>query len=447
MQYRQYQQDAVDQSEAAMATKTGAVLLQQPTGTGKTVVASKIIHDRVALGNDKPMFIAPRREIVRQTAKKLEEFLMDPGIIMAGHDYHKRKLVQVASVDTLRSWIRRGRVHLDTDDTLVVDEAHRSMAATYDWLINAYLDAGADVLGMTATPIRADGVGLGRTYKHLIQPLSMVQAIRQGWLVKPEYRIPYVPDLSGVRVRHGEYNQADLERALNQKVLIGDIVTQWIKHAEDRPTMAFATGVKHSIAIAEEFNSVGIRAVHIDGETDKEVRDEAINDMLRGRIQVLTSCRVFTEGTDIPNIGCIIDAAPTKSLGTHIQKLGRGMRTVYADGLPIGTDEERLLAISQSDKPNLLILDHAGNFFRHGRIDRNIRWMLTEGKEMVEMAREARDKKPVEFTCDHCSRVFSGQIYCPDCGTKVVKKGKMADFLDAELVALMMQNDDFLAQG
>lgn len=444
MQDREFQSKGARDVQTAMAEKSGAVLLVMPTGTGKTRTASLIIDDKVRAGNDKPIFLAPRREIVRQTARTLENMLLDPGIIMAGHDYHRRRLVQVASVDTLRSWIRRGRVRLDYTDTLFVDEAHRSMSPTYEWLINAYLDAGADVLGMTATPIRADGVGLGRIYRHLIQPINMVQAIRQGWLVKPEYRVAYAPDLSNVRIgRDGDYNSSDLEKALNRKILIGDIVTNWLKHAEGRPTLAFASGVKHSIAIAEEFNAIGIKAVHIDGETDTDLRDEAINDFLRGRVMVLTSCMVFTEGTDLPNVGCIIDAGATKSLGKHIQKLGRGARPLYAPGFEIDTAEGRLAAIAASDKPNFVVLDHAGNFYRCGRVDRNINWQLVEGKEIVEKAREARDRKPVEFTCENeeCNRVFSGQVYCPDCGTTITKKGKMVDYLDAELVALT--NEEF----
>ena len=435
-QDRDYQTTSEAECERLMALKEGPVLLVLPTGAGKTKVASSVIHTRAAVGRDKPMFLAPRREIVYQTALALRRMQMDPGLIMAGHDYTPKREVQVASIDTLRSWIRRGRVRLNNEHTLIVDEAHRAISDTHQWIISAYADAGADVLGLTATPIRSDGRGMAPTFAHMHVGLTMTRAVLDGWLVKPDYRIAYVPDMAGVKTIAGDFSARDLDRIMREGKLIGDVVTNWLKYAADRPTLVFASGIKHSMAIVEEFTKVGVRAMHIDGDTDKDIRDKAIKAIDAGQLDVLSSCGVFVEGTDIPRIGCIIDAQPTKSLGRHIQKLGRGLRTLYESGMPLDTVEQRLLAIAASEKPNCLILDHAGNFYRNGRVDRNFPWALCEGKEIVERVRKKVERAPVAFTCDECGKVFGGQLYCPQCGTKIEIKGKMHDYVEADLVSM-----------
>lgn len=436
MKARDYQVDAIEQVEAAMALKTGPVLLVVPTGGGKTAIASFLIRRRLEAFGVQPMFLAPRREIVRQTFRALTQLTLAPGIIMAGHDRMPKAPVQVASVDTLRSWIRRGKMQLNPGSMIFVDEGHRALSPTHRWIIDAYSEAGADVVGLTATPIRADGAGLGQVFKHMVLGLPMTRAIREGWLVQPDYRVPYVPDLSGVESRGGDFVERALEKVMNKSQLVGDIVDNWVKNGcRGRPTLAFASSVAHSRAIAEHFQSIGVNAVHIDGGTDHELRDHEIS-RFGGKVEVITNCAVFTEGTDLPGIEVIIDAGPTKALGKHIQKLGRGTRPLYAEGYDLGTVEGRLAAIAASSKPRFLVLDHAGNFYRHGRIDRNIPWELTEGKEIVEKARKQRERSPVEFTCDECGKVFAGQLYCPACGTKVPIRGKMADYAEGDLVKM-----------
>lgn len=436
LQDRAYQDRTIEKSEELMALKQGAVLAVQPTGTGKTVTFVKLVKRRIIENDDRVMFMAPRREIVHQTADKVAEFELDPGIVMAGHKYRPQKNVQVASVDTLRSWVRSGKVKFDAGTLLGVDEAHRSVSPTHQWLIQAALDGGADIFGLTATPCRADGVGLFPTYRFMVMELTMVDAIKQGWLVQPDYRIAFVPDLQGVKISGGDFSEVDLERIMNQKVLVGDIVDNWLRVARGKRTLAFASTVAHSIAIRDEFLKAGINFVHIDGTTNGHIRDRAVRDLNRGEIAGIVNCAVFTEGTDIPTLQCIIDAGATKSLGKHIQKGGRGARPMYAEGFDLDTINGRLAAIAASEKPKFLYLDHAGNFYRNGRLDRNIPWELCAGKEIMEKEREKRDRAIVEFTCHECGKVFSRQSYCPNCGERIRKVGKMKDYLDAELVAL-----------
>jgi len=414
---RDYQVRAVEQAEAAMAQKTGPVLLVAPTGAGKTVILSALVHNRVINQYQRPMFLSPRREITYQTAEKMIDMELDPGIIMAGHKHDARKRVHVASVDTLRSWVKRGKIVLNPRELLIVDEAARSMGPTYQWLINAYRDAGADVLGVTATPIRSDGVGLGQTYKHMIAPIKVTDAIKAGWLVPVEYRVPSIPDLTGVKTRGGDYSEEDIAAIMDRAGLVSDTVESWVKHASGKKTLLFASGVAHSKHCAERFNECGIPSAHVDGNTPMDERDAAVMDLRTGKILVLCNHAVFSEGTDIPEIECIQDCQPTKSLGRHIQKWGRGMRP-------------------SPGKARLLVVDNAGNALRMGRIDRDIDWELCEGKEIAGREAERKETEPATFVCADCKTVFSKSPYCPTCGLRLKIKGKAIDCTDGELVAL-----------
>ncbi len=435
MELRDYQYKAEEDAERVLGWKTGAALLVMATGLGKTVVASSVIKRRTNYGQ-RATFLAPRREIVEQTADKLEIFGVETGIIMSGYKPKHGAEAQVASVDTLRSWIRRGKMRLEPTDLLVPDEAHRSLGSTYEWLIKAYLDAGADVLGMTATPMRSDGRGLGELYSHMVTSLPVVDAIKQGYLVKPVYHIPFVPDLSGVKVTGGDFDEKQLDEIMNQKHLVGDVVDNWLKNNLGLPTLVFASGIKHSMALRDQFIAAGIKAEHIDGDTPTTQRTNTFKRFRNYETTVLCNDSVFVEGTDIPIARVLLDVKPTKALQRHLQKCGRIYRPVYAEGYDLSRVDGRLAAIAASSKPDCRYSDHAGNFYRNGRFDRNIDWELTEGREQVENARKKAEKARVAFVCKTCSRVFSGQVYCPECGTRIEKFGKAKQYLDADLVQL-----------
>jgi DNA repair protein RadD len=419
IQGREYQiQMARDAWRELFVRDQGAVLLRADTGTGKTVTGT-ILCQQVLKHKPMPiLFLAHRREIIQQSVKKLREGGLPSGVIMAGELYQPTQPVQVASLQTLDSWVSRGKVELPPAGLVWIDEAHRAMGKTYQDIIAAYQDRGTKILGTTATPIRTDGVGLGQSFDVMIQTHPMSWMIEHGYLVPCKYKVGIVPSLKGVKLTAGDYNQAQLEAVMNQKLLIGDIVKNWLAHARGRPTMIFASGVSHSINIVNQFKEAGIRAAHIDGDTLTDVRDLVAEQLRTGEVEIVSNAQVYIEGTDIPWISCIVFAQPTKSLGRYMQQGGRGTRPWEPTG-----------------KRDCLYLDHAAVVHNHGRLEIDRPWELTQGKEMVEAMKQVRDDQRVMMPCAKCGTLHTG-LLCPDCGDKYELKGKAKNFIEADLVDL-----------
>src|SRR6516165_10259766 len=315
---RPYQVDVVAQIEQAIAAGEKRILVVAPTGSGKTVVASAIIN-RFTERYRPVVVLAHRKEIIDQTSKKLHGSKIRHGIVKAGYSPRPMERVQVASVQTL--WVRAMRskaMTLPPADLLVVDECHHATARTWRKLIEAYPDAV--LIGLTATPCRGDGCGLGGIFTTMIECPQIPDLIEQGgWLVKSRVYAPVKPNLCGVHVRHGDYVEAELAARMNDAKLIGDIVTHWFKYSERRKTVAFAVNVAHSLHLRDEFIKSGVRAEHIDGGTPKPERDVSLARLASGEIELITNCQVLSEGWDMPEVGCCILARPTKKMGLFRQ--------------------------------------------------------------------------------------------------------------------------------
>jgi len=414
---REFQIEAIDElTTAAAVREKRRLLLQAPTGAGKTVIASRIISNAAAKGFS-VLFLAHRRELVKQCVKKLQVFGVETGTIMSGDFWDQSHKIQVASIASLHSWsIRKKSAGLPPADLVIIDECHHlTSSKTWKEVLAAY--PNALILGMTATPINRRGKGLGYFFDEMILCPSIAELTRMGFLVPAQYKVPSLPDLRGVKVLAGDYNEKQLEERMDVPKLIGDIVENWARFAPKRQTLVFASGVKHSIHLVEQFQAIGVKAAHIDGYTDAQERDEIVARYQSGEIQVLSNCGVFTEGTDLPETSCIVVARPTKSLLLYIQIIGRGLRT--ADG-----------------KTDCLILDHAGVVYEFGRIDQEWAWQLEYGQGDV---REATRKGHVlkrEITCVKCKTVYWGRLECPDCGAKPMVQGKEVATYPAYLQAL-----------
>ena len=394
------------------------MLLQAPCGSGKTVMGSHLIKMRKEHLRETAIVFAHRREIVYQTAQKLADAGLRPEIIMAGVAPDPWANVRVASVDTVWARHKAGEPFPEAQ-FVVIDEVHRALAPRYIKLIEHYQSAGAILLGLTATPMRNDGVGLGKVFEQMVRAPDIPWLLEHKYLCLPTYRVGVVPDLKGVKLVAGEYNQQELEQVMNQKILIGDIVENWLTHAHNLKTMVFASGVKHSMHLANEFGAVGIKAVHIDGETKPEDRDQVFERTLAGEIQVICNDSVYVEGTDFPWIECLVDAHPTKSLVRYLQSGGRGLR-------------------SYPGKEGVLYMDHANNVWQHGRLEIARPWELAEGKEQVEhMARHRRQTEKVQIQCRKCGFLHN-QPVCPHCGEPLRMVGRAKEFLPAMLVEMTM---------
>jgi DNA repair protein RadD len=402
MKLRNYQ--AVNKAQIRQQFLTHrAVLYQAGTGSGKTVVATDILKG-VTDKFQYAWFLAHRRELIEQTYKTLFEMEVNAGIIMAGNKLNMHLPIQVASIDTLHSrMIKNDKLIVRHKPKLIViDEAHRSLSPTYMALMEMFPDAY--ILGLSATPIRSDGRGLGHVYGSMVQAPNIRELIELGHLVQPRYFTGATADMEGCKTQGYDYAAGEREARMNGADLRGDVVEQWLRHGERRKTFVFASGVKHSMALRDDFLKAGVRAAHVDGSTPKWQRDDIMHAFRNtDEYEVITNCDVFTEGTDVPEVGCVSLAMPSKIISRYIQKGGRCLRPH-----------------KPSNKKDCIIIDHAGMINRHGFLEEDIPWSLgTEGKKITQEIYEARDKEPKEFVCTNCGCTFSGRVRCPECNTKI----------------------------
>jgi DNA repair protein RadD len=413
---RPYQADVVGEYDRTVGAGRKRIMLVAPTGSGKTIVASAIIA-RAVERHQSVLVLAHRREIIGQTSHKLHDHGIRHGVIQAGMEKLLRPMesVQVASVQTL--WVRAVRsetMPLPPANLLIIDEGHHCPANTYFKIIESYPEA--ILLGLTATPCRGDGRGLGGIFETLIECPQVAVLIDQGYLVKTRVYAPVDPDLRGVRTQAGDYVENQLADRMDRPKLVGDIVTHWVKYGERRKTVAFACSVGHSIHIRDEFIRAGVRAEHLDGATPKDQRDAILARLASGDTEVVSNCMVLTEGWDMPVVGCCILARPTKKMGLFRQMIGRVLRP--ADG-----------------KPDAIVLDHSGAVFRHGLPEDRVEWTLDPDRRATapehQKRQSARESKLIE--CSQCSTLRVGGKPCPHCGFLPQRPAQYVAHVDGDL--------------
>jgi DNA repair protein RadD len=421
IELRDYQHQVIAAFDREVAACRKRIALVAPTGAGKTVILADIARRYRSTGRS-VLVLAHRREIITQTHKKLADHGVRSGIIQAGVDPRPLERVQVASISTLWSRAFRSDAMLRPDaDLLIIDECHHATARTYRKIVEAY--PGAILLGLTATPCRGDGRGLGGIFETMIECPQVAELIAKDHLVKSTVYAPVNPDLSGVTIRQGDYAEGQLADRLDRPKLIGDIVTHWHKFGERRKTVVFAVNVAHSIHLRDEFLLSGVRAEHIDGTTPKDERDATLARLASGEIDLVTNCMVLTEGWDMPDVGCCILARPTKKMGLYRQMIGRVLRP--APG-----------------KSDAIILDHSGAVHRHGPPADHIDWTLDPDSHAVSPAHQARQQKSGSglVECTQCSALRVGGLPCPHCGFMPVRPGKYVPIEDGELVEFSSRN-------
>ena len=242
LQLRPYQVGVIAEIAAKRSAGRRRLILVAPTGSGKTVVAAAIIANAEARG-ERSLFLVHRRELVIQSHQKLHAAGIDAGVILAGGPSMRlRQPIQVASIQTLHARaIRTSKIDLPDADVVIVDEAHHARARTWQGLIDLF--PNALILGMTATPCRRDGLGLGNIFEALVECPQAAELIQGKYLVGARVYAPSRPDLWGISVQHGDYVERQLEERMNTKALVGDVVEHYFKLAQSRRTVVFATGV------------------------------------------------------------------------------------------------------------------------------------------------------------------------------------------------------------
>jgi len=402
---RPYQQQAVDAIRQAYQQRHRSVLFVLPTGGGKTVVFSHIA-EQAALKGSRICVLVHRQELLRQASASLRGLGVRHGLIAAGHGMDLSAMVQVASVQTLAR--RLHRFPAEFFNLLVVDEAHHSNAGT--WAKVLAHCASARVLGVTATPIRGDGRGLGEWYSAMVLGPTPGELTAAGFLAPARVLAPPIGfDVCGLRRRMGDYDMTQAGQALQAGQAMGDCLAHYRRYLEGQTAIAFCCSIAHAEAVARLFNANGVAAASIDGTMDSQTREQLLADLGAGRLKVLTSCSLIGEGVDVPSVAGCIMLRPTQSVSLHLQMIGRCLRP-------------------QPGK-QAVILDHVGNTQRLGHHLEEREWTL-EG-----IPKRERDRALSIRVCPQCfSCMPSARQVCPDCGHQFAPERRELTTVEGELV-------------
>jgi superfamily II DNA or RNA helicase len=386
------------------------------TGAGKSYVMAEITRLALEKGS-KVLILVHRRHLVRQLMSTFDAYGIAYGVIMAGHDPHPGRSVQIVTIQTYGRRLKiEGEGHSPfffSADVIMVDEAHRALSPTYQQALSLY--SGKVCIGFTATPCLSSGVGMGEYFDALEQPIGIDTLQEQGYLVPVRYFAPSKPDLAKVKTRMGDFEKKGLAKAMNTPQLVGDVVENWGRIAGGLQTIVFAVNVRHSKALRDEFLRNGIAAEHLDAHSDDEKREKILGKLYSKEIQVCCNVGLYTEGFDYPGAECIVLARPTKSLGLYLQMAGRGLRP-------------------HPGKEEVVIIDHGGCVDRLGFIEEPRTWSL-DGKKLAWSKSPRCKPEKTPMTCEYCSTVFTGPR-CPLCGHEIQDWGKKIQAIEAELVEL-----------
>lgn len=384
---RPFQADLLEKGRVAIRQGARRILVQLPTGGGKTFIAAlmmKGMRDRGALS----YFLAHRKELLTQTSLTFDKVGLRHGYIARGHRHDDRELTQLVAL----SYAARRKDILPKPKNAIIDEAHHAVAREWSELLDHW---DCLQIGLSATPKRLDGRGLGDRFDVMVKGPTVRWLIDNGYL--SDFAL-YAPsgeiDLGGVRSVAGDFSAAQLEAVMGNADLIGDVVRHYRELADGQPGIVFAVSRAHSQSIAASFQAAGVAAAHIDGTMTDRERDRIVGAFRDGRLKVLCNVDLFGEGFDVPGIVYCALCRPTQSLSLYLQQCGRALRVF--DG-----------------KERAIICDHAGNCFRHGLPDDERDWSLDA--PAIQRAKAPSDAKPVH-QCPMCYQVtFSQRRQCP-CG-------------------------------
>jgi superfamily II DNA or RNA helicase len=399
---RPYQAQGLEDIRREYRSGAQRVVYVAPTGSGKTVLFSAVVQSAMQKGS-RCLILAHRVELVEQTSNALASLDIKHGVVAPGYTA-TADAVQVASVGSM---VRRlGRY--DEFDLLVIDEAHHSNAKTWRVIIDSM--PRTRVLGVTATPERADGAGLGDVFDTMVLGPTTAELIKAGYLSKYwAYAPSEPPDLSGVSMRAGDFAKEALSDMMTKSVIIGSAVEAYTDYCMGKRAIVFGVDCRHSEMLAERFRDRGFRASHVDASTPKQERKAMIKALSTGELQILTNCNLFSEGLDVPAVEAVLMVRPTQSLGMFLQQCGRALRV--APG-----------------KERALILDLAGNLYRHGLPDADRQWSL-DGKSRRQ---RERSDKPRLRECESCGAINPPKaLTCMACGESL--KPTPAEIVEQEI--------------
>jgi superfamily II DNA or RNA helicase len=351
-------------------------------------------------------FIVHRRELVKQSVKSFNNVEVPHGVISAGFMEAKRLHVQIASIQTLAKRFDR----YPKPSLIIFDECHHVAAGSWDKIYKQFPEAY--FIGLTATPQRLDGTGLGKWFQRIVRGPSVAWLIENKFLVPYKMYAPGHLNLSGVHTRMGDFVNSELTNVVDRPTITGDAIKHYTKHAAGKRAVVFCVSVAHSKHVVEQFNQAGIPAVHVDGETPTEERDNSIRRFENGEVKILSNVELFGEGFDLPALEVAILLRPTQSLGLYLQQVGRALRPSPGKG-------------------HAIILDHAGNCERHGLPDEDRQWVLDSYEAPKGQGVGAGLSVRV---CPKCfAAQYSGKPVCLYCGHAFPVQGREVDEKDGDL--------------
>ena len=406
MKLREYQVNMTNETRNHFLSGIRCVLNQSPTGSGKTLLTASMLKTAMERGIPS-IFICHRRELIKQTHIAFNELNVYHGIIGAGFHFSPRPMVQIASIQTLKN-----KLHMIRKPGLVVfDECHHLSAKSWTKVYDAFPEAY--IIGLTATPQRLDGSGLGKYFPVMVHGPSVQSLIDQGYLSKYKIYAPANVDISKVHTRMGDFVTSELSAAIDKPTITGDAIKEYQKYANGKRAIVRGVSIEHSKHIAKQFCEAGIPAQHVDGTTPDNIRDIAMESFRRGDTLVLSNVDLFSEGLDVPAVECVIDLRPTKSLILWLQFCGRALRP-------------------HPGKEHAIIIDHASNAARHGFPCDDRTWDL-EGREK----KPKEDNGPMIRLCPKCFGANQNwRKVCQYCATAFIVQSREVDKKDGELAEI-----------
>ena len=394
MELREHQELSIQMLRHSLSKGLNRPLLAAPTGFGKTVVAAQIAKMASDKGK-RVLFVCDRIKLVQQTLATFDAFGLDVGVMQGNHERTNYSApVQIASIQTLAR-----KQHLPIFDICIMDEIH-SLHKAHKHMMDVY--NALPFIGLSATPYSK---GLGKYFNDLLVPITTEQLIDKGYLCEVDYYGGRQANLDGVKNKQLPTGGTDYDpQALSDATekdgqLVGDIIKNWLKWAEGRQTIAFAPSIKHSKELVRQFNEAGIAADHIDGYMDEEEREMIYKAHDAGEFMILSCSRLLNTGYDCPPVSCCIDCFPTKSKIVFQQRIGRILRT-------------------HEGKEKAIVLDHAGNYGRHGPAEAIVPDVLDDGEQKYNERELTKDKKePKTKECPQCTKQMVG-LRCA-CGYEI----------------------------
>lgn len=385
-----FQLDLFERVRAARARGARIIVVQAPTGAGKTTWAAYTAK-RAAEKEKRVLFLVHRRKLVDQISARLIEFEVNHGVIMRGEKPYGSAGVQVASRDTITS---RCFTHdwngLPPADLIFVDEAHRAAneESEHRKILNQY--PNATILLLTATPVGPDGRGLGPWAQAIECAAPTSQLVRDGFLCPVKC---YAPDRK--RGRGGKFKRG----------IAGDLVLSWIEYAQGLPTVLFCARVQHSLDAVEAFKAAGVSAAHVDAGTSDDDRERLFAELTTGHLKVISNVGILKEGVDIPSLGCCQLYMNVQGRVAFLQNVGRIMRR-------------------SAGKTHGIVIDHAGAVFMHGFPDEDTEWTLEGNVDELFAQKQKEGATEKVLYCKNCELLYHGGPACPQCGKYPAKPPK-----------------------